>query len=195
MRANSETLSPSLNVPLSESAFKTANDDRQANQPISTKSWSPKAVFTNALIISASRYDATIRQCATIVLHPKGRIDQNSAPIFRAWLTDAIHDGAGAVIVDFTGVDYINSAALRALMAALKKAQAAQIWFGVSNLRPTVNEVFEISRCNRALPIFGAVQRRSETAQYAPDNLRFLCSTPVSPEVGNGSKSPSAGTA
>ena len=164
MYMNAEAHTRPLNAPLSESRVKTANDARPAVHPVPIKRWSPKAVFTNPLIISISRYDTTLRRCATIVLYPKGRIDQNSAHVFRTWLMDSIRDGADAVIVDFTGVDYINSFGLRALMTALKKAQDAQVWLGVSNLRPTVNEIFEISRCNRAVAILGTVQRRSEIA-------------------------------
>ncbi|MDE0943614.1 MAG: STAS domain-containing protein [Alphaproteobacteria bacterium] len=108
--------------------------------------------------ISVTHNEATLRHCATTTLHPKGRIDRNSAHVFQAWLMNIIRDDADAVTIDFAAVDHIDSAGLSALMTAVRKAQGAEVWFGVSNLQPSVNEVFEISRCKIMIAVFGTVQ-------------------------------------
>src|SRR5208283_853969 len=55
------------------------------------------------------------------VLTPAGRIDNETSPSFQARLLDAVGTGAVPVLLDFSGVEYISSAGLRALLMASKK--------------------------------------------------------------------------
>jgi len=88
-----------------------------------------------------------------IVLHPNGRLDQDSAEEFQSRLLETMGN-TEAVVVDFSGVPYISSVGLRALMIAAKQGKSTDVSLGVADLTPTVNEVFEISRFNFVVNVF-----------------------------------------
>jgi len=86
------------------------------------------------------------REGDILVLSPVGYIDNETSPSFQARLLDKVGAGDGRVLVDFSAVEYISSAGLRALMAASKKTKAGGGRIAVAVLRPMVKEIFEISR-------------------------------------------------
>ena len=60
------------------------------------------------------------RQANILVLAPVGRIDNLTSADFQARLLAAVSSSSADVVVDFSGVEYISSAGLRALMAATR---------------------------------------------------------------------------
>ena len=90
-----------------------------------------------------------------IVLAPTGRIDMASADQFRDRLIPLVNtagEAKQAVVLDFSGVDYISSAGLRVLMLAAKQAKTSGAGIAVASLQPLVNEIFQISRFDKVLP-------------------------------------------
>lgn len=88
-----------------------------------------------------------------LVLSPSGRIDNDTSPAFQAKLLAALTPGA-AVLVDFSAVEYISSAGLRALMMGSKQSKAAGGGLAVAALGPVVKEIFEISRFSLVVQVF-----------------------------------------
>ena len=95
------------------------------------------------------------RYADVVVIVAAGRIDQNTAAGFQAHVLESA--GAGAVLIDFAGVEYISSVGLRALMIAKKASKAAGGQFAVASLTAVVREVFEISRFNHVLDVYRSV--------------------------------------
>ena len=98
----------------------------------------------------------------TVVLAPTGRIDMATADQFRDRLLPLISSAAAegeAVVLDFSGVDYISSAGLRVLMLAAKEAKSAGGRIAVAALQPLVNEIFQISRFDKVLPCHAGVDQ------------------------------------
>lgn len=93
------------------------------------------------------------RENGMLVLRPKGRIDNATSADFQDRLIAAARAAAADVAVDFTDVEYISSAGLRALMAATKlKPQGRRIVvFGLNSI---VGEIFAISRFSEVIPVF-----------------------------------------
>ncbi len=89
-----------------------------------------------------------------VVLGPVGRLDNETSPSFQANLLDAVGIGGTSVLVDFSGVEYISSAGLRALMMASKKSRAGGGRFAVAALTPMVKEIFAISRFSLVVQVF-----------------------------------------
>lgn len=89
-----------------------------------------------------------------LILSPAGRIDNDTSPAFQTRLLAALTPGA-AVLVDFSGVQYISSAGLRALMMGSKQAKASNGRLAVAALGPVVKEIFEISRFSLVVEVFG----------------------------------------
>ena len=102
------------------------------------------------LQVSIHRHaDATV---ATLV----GRIDHQTAAQLEAALAPALAEAGvrrSAVVLDFSGVDYISSVGLRVLMIAAKQMREHQAQLLVAALQSVVAEIFTISRFNRILTV------------------------------------------
>lgn len=107
-------------------------------------------------------------QGRTRTFKPEGRIDHATADEFSAALADYLTDcksGGTPLILDFSGIEYVSSIGLRALMLAARqvKAQGGQI--AIAALTPLVREVFEVSRFNLVFSIFDS---ENEALQRMP---------------------------
>lgn len=101
------------------------------------------------------------RYADAVVLQPAGRVDHASAEGFReALLAELTHcvPGGDRVVLDLSGVEYISSVGLRALMLASKQARAQEGTLVVADLQPVVREIFEISRFSMVLTTYPTVR-------------------------------------
>jgi anti-anti-sigma factor len=109
------------------------------------------------------------RQASILVLAPVGRIDNLTSTEFQARLLAAITSGSADVVVDFSAVEYISSAGLRALMTASRQ-KPKERRLAVARLNAVVHEIFTISRFSHLVPIFATVEEAS-TAWEAPPRI------------------------
>ena len=93
------------------------------------------------------------RDGGIIVLRPTGRIDNDTSAAFQERLLKGLE--TGAALVDFSGVDFISSAGLAALMLAAKQAKVQSSRIVVAALPKIVQEIFAISRFDRVVKVFG----------------------------------------
>lgn len=94
-----------------------------------------------------------------LIVAPKGRLDQDSAPDVQKRLVDLVEaNPGGKVALDFSEVSYISSVGLRALMVAAKTSKANGGAIAVGALTPVVREIFEISRFNYVVPVFDTLR-------------------------------------
>jgi anti-anti-sigma factor len=89
-----------------------------------------------------------------IVLSPVGRINNDSSADFQTKLLCCIGPDVTKVLIDFSGVEYISSAGLRALLMASKQSKATNGRLAVAGLTPMVKEIFAISRFSLVLQVF-----------------------------------------
>ena len=94
------------------------------------------------------------REGDVVVLRPVGQLDNETSLAFQTQLMEAVGEGSGRVLIDFTGVDYISSAGLRALMTASKKTKAGGGRIAVAVLNNMVKEIYEISRFTLVVPAY-----------------------------------------
>ena len=111
-----------------------------------------------------------VKYDSAIVLHPDGRLDQDSAAMFQERLLQAVGSGGKGVIVDFSKIPYVSSVGLRAIMIAAKQGKADGVSLAVAELTPTVNEIFEISRFNFVVDIHEKL--RDAVAAVSNDALK-----------------------
>jgi anti-anti-sigma factor len=102
----------------------------------------------------------------TLILVPQGpRIDHDSADAFlealRPYLDECKLDGK-ALVLDFSGIEYISSVGLRALMLADRQVKAQNGRIAITALTPVVKEVFEISRFNMVYKVYDNVDEAIE---------------------------------
>ncbi len=92
-----------------------------------------------------------------IILKPVGRIDQNSAMQFQETLLDAISSQkSGGVAIDMSGVEFLSSIGLRALMIGFKHSKSLGGKLALYDFTSIVREVFAISRFDTMLNCFDA---------------------------------------
>lgn len=98
-----------------------------------------------------------------------GRLDHENSDRFREGLKPhmdaAVSSGAG-IVLDFSDVEYISSAGLRALMLSANQAKVQKTRIFIASLQPVVSEIFEISRFNMVFSIFKTV--REALAEISP---------------------------
>jgi anti-anti-sigma factor len=104
------------------------------------------------------------RQANILVLRPVGRIDNLTSAEFQARLLAAATSSPGDIVVDFTAVEYISSAGLRALMAA-SRSKPKERRLAVACLNSIVSEIFAISRFSHVVPVFATVEEASAASQ------------------------------
>ncbi len=89
------------------------------------------------------------------LLEIKGRVDSTNATQLDNALNEQIDAGHIMLIVDLSGVEYMSSAGLRALVAALKKTHKTQGGdLRLSSLSPRVQEVFSLSGLESIFQIY-----------------------------------------
>ena len=115
--------------------------------------------------------DVTSRAFGNVaVVRPGGRIDQAPSPALEAALSPLWgKPDVAALILDFTGVEYISSVGLRVLMIAARQMRGRHARIAVVGLQPVVAEIFAISRFNAVLEVFPAL--RDAVAALSPEAL------------------------
>lgn len=94
------------------------------------------------------------RDGEVVVLGPVGRIDNDTSADFQSKLLNSVGSDGARVLVNLSGVDYISSAGLRALMMASKQSKATEGRLAVAALGPVVQEIFTISRFALVVQVF-----------------------------------------
>lgn len=90
------------------------------------------------------------------VLNVTGRIDMTTSDAFRDRLLGML-DGGKPLVIDMSGVSYISSAGLRALMIGSRQAHSAGTRLAVAAPQPVVMEIFKISRFDKVLSCHASV--------------------------------------
>lgn len=94
------------------------------------------------------------RQGGIVVRIDEERLDITSAPLLKAELKKLLESGIALLIVDFTGVKFVDSSGLGVLLSALRIAARTGGDIRVVGLRPEVLTIFELAQMHRVLDIF-----------------------------------------
>lgn len=92
------------------------------------------------------------RSAVTVSL--KGDIDKSSATKVRELLTPHYNKNQRAIIVDLSGVTYIDSTGIATLVEGLQWSHYSKNKFRLACLAPTVKDVFEIVHLLRIFDVF-----------------------------------------
>jgi anti-sigma B factor antagonist len=88
------------------------------------------------------------------VLALSGRFDSYAAPAVNAWMSTATERPRARVVVNLSGVDFVDSSALSALVSGLKHCRMGKGELYLCGLQPQVRIIFELTRLNRAFTVF-----------------------------------------
>lgn len=88
------------------------------------------------------------------VVAVRGRADAEAADDLESALRAAV-ESHGKVAADFSSLDYISSAGIRAVLQAARAAQGRPAEFAVCGLSASVKKVFDMSGLHHILRIHG----------------------------------------
>ncbi len=83
-----------------------------------------------------------------------GKIDASNAGKVTKELDSLLQEGKFLLVGDFGQVDYISSAGLRVILAALKSARNQKGDFSLANVRENVRTVLEYSGFTRLIKLY-----------------------------------------
>ncbi|NIQ02594.1 MAG: anti-sigma factor antagonist [Nitrospinaceae bacterium] len=84
----------------------------------------------------------------------KGEIDMSSSPKVRELLNSLFKKNQKAIVVDLSGVTYIDSSGIATLVEGLQWSHNSHNKFRLTGLTPMVKDVFEIARLLTVFEIF-----------------------------------------
>lgn len=84
----------------------------------------------------------------------EGEIDLHESPQVKERLQPLIEAKLPRILVDLSGVSYIDSSGLALFIEAMQRIQAYGGQFLLCSLRPTVQTIFEIARLDQVFRIF-----------------------------------------
>jgi anti-anti-sigma factor len=88
-----------------------------------------------------------------LVLLPIGRLDSMNARSFESIVMEHISSGEQHLIVDFSRLDFISSAALRVVLLAARALQESKGQIILCAMKKHIKEVFRISGFDRIIAI------------------------------------------
>ena len=103
----------------------------------------------------------------TVVLRVAGEIHATTAPEFSERLNDAIASGKTGVVLDLTGVEFIDSTGLSVLLNGLRRVTRVRGTMVLACANPTVLRLFEITKLDSTFEIL-------PTCEEAIERLRQL---------------------
>jgi anti-anti-sigma factor len=83
-----------------------------------------------------------------------GRIDTTNANEFEKQMIEVIEGGCTRLIVNCSGLNYISSSGLRVFLIAQKKMTSIKGLLRLTNLQPSIKEIFDISGFSSIFSVF-----------------------------------------
>jgi anti-sigma B factor antagonist len=103
-----------------------------------------------------------------VVIRVEGEIHATTAPAFSEQLNDAIARGRTRVVLDLTGVEFIDSTGLSVLLNGLRRVTRVRGAMLIACANPTVLRLFEITKLDSTFEILPdcdeAIARMSQLA-------------------------------
>jgi len=93
-----------------------------------------------------------------LVVALRGEVDLEHSPRARAVLLKAVEDAA-SVLVDLSGVTYIDSSGVASLVEAFQSARGRGSQFALVAMSAPVQRVLELARLDRVFTIHASVAR------------------------------------
>ncbi|MFG2132962.1 STAS domain-containing protein [Streptomyces sp. NPDC048751] len=93
------------------------------------------------------------------VVVPHGEIDHTTRTNFRQALLPPDGAGAGRLVVDLSGVTFMDSTGVNTLIAAHQAAQAAQGWLRLAGPRNPVLRILQLVGVDTVIPCYPDLQQ------------------------------------
>jgi anti-sigma B factor antagonist len=96
------------------------------------------------------------------ILELSGRFDNYTAPAVVEWLEKVAGTTPAQAVVNLTNVNFIDSTALATLVQGMRRCQERHGNLHLCGLQQQVYMIFELTRLNKAFPIFASESQAIE---------------------------------
>ncbi|MEA2062760.1 MAG: STAS domain-containing protein [Gemmatimonadota bacterium] len=100
---------------------------------------------------------------AAAVISVSGDVDLYSSPEVRKAIAALSKKKVPLIVVDLAGVEYMDSSGVATLVEGLRLTGAYNGEFRIASLKPSVREVFELSRLDQVFAIFDSCDQALES--------------------------------
>ena len=100
-----------------------------------------------------SQFDQHTMESGVVVVRPTGRLNMTAARMLREELHAVVESGGSRVVVDLSGVEFIDSSGLGALLSGLKAARQAGGDLHIAAPNRQAITVLELTNLNRVLRV------------------------------------------
>ena len=105
------------------------------------------------------KIQVTERLPNTYVIALEGDLDMSSSPQVRNALLPIFRKGASHVVVDLSGVSYIDSSGIATFVEALQLSRKGTIRFTLAGAGPTVESIFDLAYLKEVFEMVPDVDR------------------------------------
>jgi anti-sigma B factor antagonist len=98
------------------------------------------------------------REDRTVVKLGEERLDAHNSGELRDRILGLLEAGGQQLVVDLSGVSFIDSSGLGALLSGYKNANLRSGSFVLAGLQPRVQSMFELTRLHRVFEIFPTLE-------------------------------------
>jgi anti-sigma B factor antagonist len=109
-----------------------------------------------------------IEHPAATIFHIKGRLDSSSTTELEQRVTICLDQGSKNLVLDFSELDYINSAGLRILVMGYQRLLPLGGQVMVCGARDYIAEIFDISGYNRIFLMYPDLDQAIKTFTATP---------------------------
>lgn len=99
---------------------------------------------------------------STTIIDCTGEVDLYTSPKLREALLKEMGGLEGGVLINMTGVSYIDSSGIATLVEGLQLSQRTKTRFGLYGLRSNARSVLELARLTKVFSIFESEQEALE---------------------------------
>lgn len=105
---------------------------------------------------------AVTREASSVLMNISGEVDMRSSPDLRTAITQEWEKPAPRMIIDLSGVSYVDSSGVGTLVEAKRHVERTDGRLILVNLQPRVRSVFEISHLVQFFTICQSVDEARE---------------------------------
>ena len=93
------------------------------------------------------------------IIRPNGRMDIESSAAVRQILLDMATKGIKAVVVDLSGVQFMDSSGLSVLVSGMKALRKNGGMLGICNANPQIRTALRLTMLDRVFPVHEDVEK------------------------------------
>jgi anti-sigma B factor antagonist len=105
------------------------------------------------------KIQVTERKPSTYVIALEGELDMSTSPQVRGALLPIFHKGASHIIVDLSGVPYIDSSGIATFVEALQLSRKGDTRFTLAGAGPSVESIFDLAYLREVFEMVPDVDR------------------------------------